>query len=248
MSAAHGGERLVCGLQPVREAIAAHGPALRVVVEDRDVPQLAALVRFAEGRGATVTRARRAELDRWSRGARHQGAVAFAPGLRILSLDDVEESPSALFVILDEIEDPQNFGAIVRSAVAFGATAVVFPEHHAAPLTSSTFRASAGAVEHARLCRTKSVSAALAELGARGVRRVGLDAAGPVLLTEVVLTGPVALVLGAEGKGLRKPVKAECDDLARLPMTRTLGSLNVSAAGAVALYEVVRQRAGVTSE
>ncbi|CAN5726873.1 23S rRNA (guanosine(2251)-2'-O)-methyltransferase RlmB [soil metagenome] len=243
-----GGERLICGLQPVREAIAAHGNDLRVVVEDRDVPQLAALIRFAEGRGATVSRATRDELDRWSRGARHQGALAFAPELRVLSLAEVEAGPDALFVILDEIEDPQNFGAIVRSAVAFGATAIVFPEHHAAPLTSATFRASAGAFEHARLCRAKSITGALFDLGARGVRRIGLDVTGPVALADVSLTGPVALVLGAEGKGLRKPVKAECDELARLPMTRTLGSLNVSAAGAVALYEVVRQRGGVTPE
>lgn len=236
------GERLVCGLQPVREAIAAHGAALRVVVEDRDVPQLAALVRFAEGRGASVTRARRGELDRMSRGARHQGAVAFAPELTLHELERIDLGDDALVVVLDEIEDPQNFGAIVRSAVAFGATAIVFPEHHAAPLTSATFRASAGAVEHARLCRAKSVVSALADLRARGLQAVGLDAAGPVALGEVALAKPTALVLGAEGKGLRKPVKAACDVLARLPMTRTLGSLNVSAAGAVALYEVVRQR------
>ncbi len=242
MSGRENGERLVCGLQPVREAIAAHGAALRVVVEDRDVPQLAALVRFAEGRGASVTRARRGELDRMSRGARHQGALAFAPELTLHELASLELGENALVVVLDEIEDPQNFGAIVRSSVAFGASAIVFPEHHAAPLTSATFRASAGAVEHARLCRTKSVVTTLDELGERGFQRVGLDAAGTVTLAEVDLKGPTALVLGAEGKGLRKPVKASCDVLARLPMTRTLGSLNVSAAGAVALYEVVRQR------
>ena len=165
--------RMVCGIQPVREAIAAHGAALRVMVEDRDVPQLAALVRFAEGRGAKVERVRRGELDRASRGARHQGAVAFAPALSLRALADVPLGSDALVVVLDEIEDPQNFGAIVRSSVAFGADAIVFPEHHAAPLTSATFRASAGAVEHAKLCREKSVGSALESLVERGVTRIG---------------------------------------------------------------------------
>jgi 23S rRNA (guanosine2251-2'-O)-methyltransferase len=235
--------RFICGLQPVREAIAAHGAALeRVLVENSDSPQLAAVARFATDRGAKVERMSRANLDKLARGARHQGAIAFAPALRILDLNELELGASTLLVILDEIEDPQNFGAVVRSAVAMGATAVVFPEHHAAPLTAATFRASAGAVEHATLCRIGGVPSAIETLKRQGVHCVGLDTGGDTLLADVDLAQKTALILGAEGKGLRKSVKAACNVLARLPMTNTIASLNVSAAAAMALYEVRRQR------
>jgi 23S rRNA (guanosine2251-2'-O)-methyltransferase len=235
--------RFICGLQPVREAIAAHGAALeRVLVEDGDSPQLAAVARFAGDRGAKVERVSRAQLDKMARGARHQGAIAFAPALHILELGELVLEESTLLVILDEIEDPQNFGAVVRSAVAMGASAVIFPEHHAAPLTAATFRASAGAVEHAKLCRIGGVPSAIETLKRQGVHCVGLDTGGDTLLASVDLTKRTALVLGAEGKGLRKSVKAACDVLARLPMTTTIASLNVSAAAAMALYEVRRQR------
>jgi 23S rRNA (guanosine2251-2'-O)-methyltransferase len=236
----------VCGLQPVREAIRAHGSKLERVVVQSDgretAPQLEALARFARDHGAVVEHLARAELDRVARGMRHQGAIAFAPELAILSLDEVSLEGNALVVALDEVQDPQNFGAVIRSAVAMGATAVVWPEHRSAPLSPATFRASAGAVEHATLCRVSSLPAALATLRARGVATVGLDMAGPASIDHANLDRPVALVVGAEGKGLRKSVKHACDTLARLPMPGPIDSLNASAAVAIALYEAVRQR------
>jgi 23S rRNA (guanosine2251-2'-O)-methyltransferase len=238
--------RVVCGLQPVREAIRAHGARLeRVLVEQagREAsPQLEALARFARDHGARVERPARAELDRIARGVRHQGAVAFAPELRVGSLDRIAVDERTLVVALDEVQDPQNFGAVIRSATAMGATAVVWPEHRSAPLSPATFRASAGAVEHATLCRVSSLPPALDDLRARGVAVVGLDASGDVAIDAVDLARPVALVVGAEGKGLRKTVKRSCDALARLPMPGPIASLNASVAVAIALYEVVRQR------
>jgi 23S rRNA (guanosine2251-2'-O)-methyltransferase len=240
--------RIVCGLQPVREAIRAHGERLgRVLVEEagRDPsPQLEALARYAADHGARVERPSRADLDRIARGVRHQGVVAFAPDLTIRPLGDVAVDPRTLLVALDEVQDPQNFGAVVRSAVAMGATAVVWPEHRSAPLSPATFRASAGAVEHAQLCRVASLPPALESLRARGVVVVGLDMTGDAPVDEVDLARPVALVVGAEGKGLRKTVKHVCDALARLPMPGPIGSLNASVAVAIALYEAVRQRKG----
>ncbi|HEY1956143.1 MAG TPA: 23S rRNA (guanosine(2251)-2'-O)-methyltransferase RlmB [Polyangiaceae bacterium] len=236
-------ERLICGLQPVREAIAAHGGAVRVVVEDkRDAPQLDALARFARDRGASVERARRGDLDRASHGVRHQGAIAWAPALRLRTFEELELGERPLVVVLDSIEDPQNFGAIVRSAVAFGASAIVWPQHGAAPLTPATFRASAGAIEHAQLCSVPSLPNALAALRERSLRIVGLDASADRSLDAEDLTTPTALVLGAEGAGLHKSVRRACDSLARLPMRGPIASLNVSAAAAIALYEVTRQR------
>jgi len=235
--------RLVVGLQPVREAIRAHEARLeRVLVEAGDSPQLEALVRFASDHGATVVRVTRAELDRMSKGGRHQGACALAPELRVRSLSDVTLEADALVIALDEVEDPQNFGAVIRSAVAMGAAAVMWPEHHSAPLSPATFRASAGAVEHATLIRVGSLTSALASLKADGATIVGLDAQGATTLAEVDLRGRVVLVVGAEGKGLRKTVKRSCDALARLPMSGAVASLNASVAAAIALYEAVRQR------
>jgi 23S rRNA (guanosine2251-2'-O)-methyltransferase len=241
--------RVVCGLQPVREAIRAHGAALeRVLVESaKDAPQLERLARFASDAGAKVERVRRGELDRLARGARHQGALALAPELGLVALNALDLGPNALVVALDELEDPQNFGAIIRSAVAFGTTAIVWPEHHSAPLSAATFRASAGAVEHAVLCRVRALPDALAALRTAGLAILGLDSGADRAISDVVLTRPIALVVGAEGKGLRKTVKGACDELARLPMQGPLASLNASVALAIALYEVTRQRMGAPS-
>ncbi len=238
--------RFICGLQPVREAIRARGGELEKVLVERgsgDDAQFDALARFAGDHGVTVERVARVELDRLSRGARHQGAVAFAPELRLVSINDVGTGPDALVVALDELQDPQNFGAIVRSCVALGASAVVWPENRSAPLSAAMFRASAGAVEHAILCRVPSLNEALATLKAGGLTVVGLDMNGKDTIAAVPLTGGVVLVVGAEGKGLRKPVKQACDHLARLPMHATIASLNASVAAGIALYEVARQRA-----
>lgn len=237
--------RLVTGLQPVREAIRIHGNHLeRVLVEERGGPQIEAIARYAAGRGAAVVPVSRGELDRTSKGARHQGAIAFAPDLVLTPLDELiaELEESSVIVALDEIEDPQNFGAVIRSAVALGASAILWPEHHSAPLSPATFRASAGAIEHARLCRVTSLPSALEQLRGAGAGIVGLDANADADIRDVETTGAVVIVIGAEGKGLRKPVKRACTNLAKLPMSGVLDSLNASVAGGIAIYEVLRRR------
>jgi len=241
--------RLVTGLQPVREAIRVHGDKLeKVLVEKDGGPQIEAVARFAEGRGAAVTRVARGELDRASKGARHQGAIAYAPDLALAPLEALEEAlaedKTAIAIALDEIEDPQNFGAVIRSAVALGARAVIWPEHHSAPLSPATFRASAGAVEHALLCRVGALPHALERLHAAGATIIGLDANAERPIEDVPLEGPVVLVVGAEGKGLRKTVKRVCTELARLGMKGPIDSLNASVACGIALYDVVRRRRG----
>jgi 23S rRNA (guanosine2251-2'-O)-methyltransferase len=237
--------RVICGIQPVREAIRAHGSRLGQVLVDADgpeAPQLDALARFARDQGAAVQRVARGELDRLARGVRHQGAIALAPELRLTPLEDLDLGPRALVVVLDELQDPQNFGAVVRSSVAMGATAIVWPEHRSAPLSPSAFRASAGAIEHATLCRVGALTSALETLRHRGLTVLGLDMTGDVRVDRAPLAGPCALVVGAEGKGLRKTVKRVCDGLVRLPMPGRMDSLNASVAVAIALYEAVRQR------
>jgi 23S rRNA (guanosine2251-2'-O)-methyltransferase len=237
--------RLVFGIQPVREAVRAHGAKVaQVAISAGDHPQLQALARFARDQGIDVTVLSRVELDRRAKGARHQGAMAVAPPLSILKLAQVEVAPGALFLALDGIEDPQNFGAILRSAVALGATGVLWAEHASAPLSPATFRASAGAVEHAVLVRVSSLPNALQDLAQQGAAVIGLEAHGDVELAGVDLTGPVTLVIGSEGKGLMKSVRRACTRTARLPMGGAIDSLNASVAAAIALYEARRQRAG----
>jgi 23S rRNA (guanosine2251-2'-O)-methyltransferase len=236
--------RLVFGLQPVREAIRAHGERVeRVFVERGAGPKLEALARFAGDHGIVVETLSRAELDRRAAGGRHQGALALAPDLGLVSVKDLEVDPTSVFVALDGVMDPQNFGAVIRSAVALGARAILWPEHASAPLSPATFRASAGAVEHAALCRVRALPEALEALSARGVTSLALDAQGEVELRELDLTGPVAVVIGSEDKGTRRPVRRACQHVARLPMAGPIGSLNASVAAAIALYEVLRQRA-----
>lgn len=239
--------RAILGIQPVREAIRVHGAELeRIFVQQSGGPTLDGLIRFAEGRGVTVELVSRGDLDRRAAGGRHQGAIALAPELRLTPLEALEIGPTTLLVALDGVMDPQNFGAVIRSAVALGASAILWPEHSSAPLSPATFRASAGAIEHAALCRVAALPEALQALHARGVTAVALDAQGTVELGTLDLRGAVVIVIGAEDKGVRRPVRAACQHTARLPMSGPIGSLNASVAGAVALYEVVRQRRAAT--
>jgi 23S rRNA (guanosine2251-2'-O)-methyltransferase len=235
--------RIVFGIQPVREAIRVHGSAIeRVVIEHKPNPKLEALGRFAQGRGVPVESSSRGELDRAAGAGRHQGVLAVAPDLVLRRLEDVPIVPTSIVVALDGIMDPQNFGAIVRSAVALGATGIVWPEHSSAPLSPAMFRASAGAIEHAVLCRVHALPQAMQDLGERGLTVIGLDAQGPTELGAIDLRGPVAIVIGAEDKGARRTVLRACQHVARLPMAGPISSLNASVASALALYEILRQR------
>ncbi len=236
--------RLVCGVQAVREAVRAHGEKIHgLLLEQHDERSpLDGLRRFAETRGITVQAWARNDLDRLTGQQRHQGCVAFAPPLRFAPVSEIEAVPEALVIALDELEDPQNFGAIVRSAVALGAKAILFPEHHAAPLTPATFRASSGAVEHAVFCKVGSLPRALEELRERGFGIVGLDSSGSTYDAPGLFLRPVVLVVGAEGKGLRKSVRAACTEVVAFPLIGPIESLNASVAAGIALHEVQAQR------
>jgi len=205
-------------------------------------PRREALARFATDQGIAVRRVPRSDIDKLSGGVRHQGVAAFAPPLKLHSLETLPLGSTSLVVVLDGITDPHNFGATLRSAVAFDATAVLWGEHGAAPLTPATYRASAGAVEHATLCQVPSLRAALTRLAEAGLRTVALDASATVTLAEIDLAGPVAITVGAEDTGVSRGVRRQCADRARLPMGSRIDSLNASVAAAVGLYECRRQR------
>jgi 23S rRNA (guanosine2251-2'-O)-methyltransferase len=177
-------------------------------------------------------------------GAVHQGVALYAAPLPSVALEDViERAPDdACIVVLDQVTDPQNVGAIMRSAAAFGATAIVLQDRHAPPVTGALAKAASGAVESLPLVRVTNLSRALDVLKTGGYWCVGLDGEADIILPDVKLDGRVGLIMGAEDSGLRRLTAENCDALARLPTSRTFGTLNVSAASAAALYEVARLR------
>ncbi len=233
--------RLVVGVQPVREALKVHRQRVHHVYLLRDAARLAGLSRLAKDSGVPSTEVSRQELDRLCKGAQHQGAAAFVPELTLQPWQTLLQH-QALCIALDGIVDPQNFGAVVRSAVGVAAAPIVWAESASAPLSLATFRASAGAIEHALLCRVSSLPTALSEATMAGFSVVGLDGHAERALHELDLSGKCVLVVGSEGKGLAKATRRQCTHFARLVMPRTVESLNASVAAAIALYEAQRQR------
>jgi 23S rRNA (guanosine2251-2'-O)-methyltransferase len=207
-----------------------------------DSARLAGLRRLADAAGVPIGEATRAQLDRLCKGGQHQGVAVYAPELALRDWSEVLASGVSLCVALDGIVDPQNFGAVVRSAEGLARACVLWPENSSAPLTPATFRASAGAIEHATLCRVASLPSALTVAKAQGLRVVGLDGQADARLQDLSLAGPTVIAVGSEGTGLSKAVRRTCDHLARLAMPKSIDSLNASVAAAIALYECQRQR------
>ncbi len=234
--------RVIAGLQPVREALRAHRGKVERVWLDPKTVGAEGLQRFALSVGARVDHTPRGDLDRMAHGAKHQGVLAQVPELVLQGIDVLLSAPERPVVALDEIQDPQNFGAIVRSAVALANAAILWPESSSAPLSPAMMRASAGAVEHATLARVPSLRGALRTLIDAGFSCVALEARGGVPLEEVDLTRPTVLLIGSEGFGIHKGLRALATHTARLPMAGQLDSLNASVAAGVALYELIRQR------
>ena len=173
-------------------------------------------------------------------GASHQGVALKTPVLESLTVDDLGEPAEGLLVMLDQLTDPQNIGAIFRSAAAFGARGIILQDRHAPPLSGTLAKAAAGAVDVLPHVRVTNLSRALEQLADLGWRAVGLDGAAPMALAEVLDERPTVLVMGSEGDGLRRLVSEHCDALGRIPMPGGFESLNVSAAAAIALYEASR--------
>jgi 23S rRNA (guanosine2251-2'-O)-methyltransferase len=234
---------IVYGMNAVAEALRA-GRVRQIRVAGRDDQRLRRLLEDAALRGVTVQQVPRHVLERESGGASHQGVVAELTERPSATLEDLvraDESPP-LLVVLDGVEDPQNVGAILRTVDAAGGTGVVRQTRHAAPLDGAAAKSSAGAVHHVRVADVVNIARALEELKTLGLWTVGLDAASKTTYYELDLSIPIALVVGAEGHGLRRLVRERCDFLAAIPMAGRVGSLNVSAATAIVLFEAVRQR------
>jgi 23S rRNA (guanosine2251-2'-O)-methyltransferase len=234
---------VVYGVHPVFEALRS-GRVTRVRTAARSDRRVSELVAFAEAQGVPVERVPQIVLDRLARGGVHQGVVAdLAPQREYSVIDLVREARGApLLVVLDGIEDPRNVGAILRTADAAGADGVVRQIRRAAPLDGAAAKVSAGAIAYVRVAAVVNIARALEELKAAGVWTVGLTPEAPRSYEEVDYTPPTALVLGAEGKGLRRLVRDRCDWLVQIPMRGHVASLNVAVAAGIVLFEAVRQR------
>ena len=238
------------GPHAVREALAAGRPLQTVLVaRGRHGGRLEEIVRLAKRHGVPVRFEDRVRLDQVAGTREHQGVVAMVASKAAVSLEDLLARPSpqgapGLLVLLDGIEDPQNLGAIIRTALAAGAAGIVIPERRSAGLGNAAARASAGAVAHLPVARVTNLPRAMEQLKSAGYWLVGLDERAERRYTDVDLTGSVALVLGGEGKGLHQLVRERCDFLVSIPSRGPVPSLNVSVAAGIALFEVLRQRTG----
>jgi len=234
---------LIYGINPVLEALKT-GRVREVRVDGAARERVREIRAMAEANRVPVRVVSAQDLDRAARGGVHQGVaadLADAPDYSVHELVSSAQGPP-LLVVLDGIEDPHNVGAILRTVDAAGAHGVVRQTRHAARLDGAAAKASAGAVSHVRIANVVNIARAIGELKDAGVWTVGLDAEAGDPYDRIDFTQPTALVLGAEGQGLRRLVRESCDRLASIPMSGHVGSLNVSVAAAVVLFEAVRQR------
>jgi 23S rRNA (guanosine2251-2'-O)-methyltransferase len=229
------------GIHPVREALRAGRPLDRVLVaKGAGGPRLDEIIALCRERKIPIRIEAREQLDRAAKGAPHQGVIAFGAAELYASLDDTAAA-GGLHVVLDGVEDPHNLGAIIRTAHAAGAAAVVIPERRAAGLTETVGRAAAGALAYLPVVRVVNINRALDDLKDRGYWIYGLDERGTHTYEQVEFTKPSAIVLGAEGHGLHEQVAKRCDFLVRIPMAGQVASLNVSVAAGVMLFEWKRR-------
>jgi 23S rRNA (guanosine2251-2'-O)-methyltransferase len=237
---------IVYGINPVLEALRA-GRAKEVRVASgfsRKNERLRELTGLARDRGVRVREVPPDVLERDARGGVHQGVLADVDEVQEYSVEDLVRGAAGtpLIVVLDGIEDPHNLGAILRTADAAGVDGVVIQSRRSAALGGAPAKASAGAVAHVRIAEVVNIARAVEDLKEIGVWTVGLAGESATPYDSIDFTVPSAIVLGAEGSGLRRLVRERCDFLARIPMAGQVGSLNVSVAAGIALFEAVRQR------
>lgn len=237
---------MILGINPILEALRAQSRPINkiLIVKGAKHHRLRDLIDMARAANIPIQFVERPALDRLAHGGSHQGVVAHIVAQPYADADDVMSrlTQDSLLVVLDEVEDPQNLGAILRTAHCAGADAVIITKHRSVGLTHTVAKASAGAIEHLPVARVTNLAAFLSALKEHGVRVIGVEASGRRVYTEGDYAGPVALVFGSEGKGLRRLTKETCETTVFIPMVGRIGSLNVSVAVGIILFEVRRQR------
>ena len=245
-----GTDGVIEGRNAVLEALRAGTALDKVYLQkgetDKTLGHIASKSRAA---GAVVVEADRRKLDAMSQTHAHQGVIALAAARAYASVEDIlqaaaDKGEPPLLVVCDELSDPHNLGAVIRTAECAGAHGVIIPKRRSAGLTAVVAKTSAGAVAHVPVARVPNLPALLKDLKKQGLWVFGADAGGSTPLYEADLKGPAAIVIGSEGSGMSRLVSETCDFLISIPMRGKLNSLNASAAAAILLYEAVRQRLG----
>lgn len=238
---------IIEGRNAVLEALRADKSFDRIFLlsQNKDGP-LQTIYREAQKRKIQVNFVKKERLDELSSDRKHQGVVAYVSAFEYATVDDIlanaeKKNEPPFIIILDDIEDPHNLGAVIRTANAAGAHGVIIPKNNAAGLTTSAVKASAGAVSYTPVARVTNISRTMEELKEQGIWFIGADMNGEDY-RKLDLKGPIGLVIGNEGKGLSPLVKKNCDFLASLPMKGEIDSLNASVAAGIMAYEIMRSR------
>ncbi len=237
----------IVGRNAVREALRSGRTIQRLfITNDKVQGSLQEIIGLAKDKGIELRRVDDKQLSKYADGVFHQGVVALAAPVKFADLGEVLQNWSSdkapLLILLDGIEDPHNMGAIIRTAECCGATAVLIPKRHTAPINATVAKTSAGALESIPLVQVGNVAQTIEELKKQGFWVLGAHMEGQQTLYQADLTSPLVLVIGNEGKGLSRLTKERCDFLVTIPMYGRINSLNASVAAAILMYEAVRQR------
>ena len=242
-------EELIGGRNSVIEALRSGRSLNKLFVQDGiKGGSIGEIIALAIESGVPIDYVKIEKLNQLAEGLRHQGVAAMVAPVRFYDLDEVLAAAQAkgeepFLVLLDELQDPQNVGAIIRTADAAGVHGVLMPKRRSCPLNAVVAKVSAGAVEYVPVVSIGNIAQTIEELKKKGLWVIGADMDGEVDYFSGNLKGPIVLVIGAEGKGLGRLVREKCDLLVKIPMRGGVSSLNASAAGAILLFEIVRQRA-----
>lgn len=240
-------ENIIEGRNPVIELLKSGRTVEKLFVAKGAIEgSLKVIISMAKDNGIVVSEVDRKKLDDMSTTHSHQGVIALASPYVYSSIDEIlklaeEKGEEPFIVILDEIEDPHNLGSIIRSANVMGAHGIIIPKRRSALVTATVAKASAGAVEYTKIAKMTNLNQAIKELKEKGLWVIGTDMDGESCYNSN-LTGPIAIVIGSEGKGISRLVKENCDGVVSIPMQGEVNSLNASVAAGIIMYEIIRQR------
>jgi len=247
-----------------QEYIVGRNPVLEVLKTEKEIDKIYVakgelkgsinkIISIAKDKNIVIQYVDKKKLDQIAQGINHQGVAALVTPYDYHSIDDIlnkarESKKPPFIIILDGIEDPHNLGSIIRTAECAGAHGIIIPKRRAAQVTETVYKSSAGAVEHMLIAKVSNISNTIDKLKEEGLWIYGADAYGENYYFDTDLKGPIALVIGSEGKGISKLVKEKCDFLLKIPMYGKISSLNASNAASILIYEVVRQNYGKGKE
>ena len=241
-------EDLIEGRNAVIEALKSDRTIEYILIAKGDlVGSISVVLALAKEKGIVTKEVDRRKLDEMSQTSSHQGVMAIVTPYKYFALNDIfkyaeERGEKPFIIILDEIEDPHNFGSIIRTAEVCGAHGIIIPKRRNVGATPTVYKTSAGAIEHVKIAKVTNINATIEEIKERGVWVYGADMVGENYIFNTDFTGAVALVIGSEGKGISKLTKEKCDVLVKIPMVGKITSLNASVAGGIIMYEIMKQK------